>query len=72
MNKFIETIELRRDPGHRRCHRHKSTNFGLAGGMHTEDWVFDHPEKILDLEKAFVTAGSDIILTCTFGGTGCG
>ena len=42
---------------------------GLAAGMHTEDWVFDHPEKILDLEKAFVAAGSDIILTCTFGGT---
>ena len=42
---------------------------GLVGGMHTEDWVFDHPEKILDLEKAFVAAGSDIILTCTFGGT---
>lgn len=42
---------------------------GLAAGMHTEDWVFDQPEKILDLEKAFVAAGSDIILTCTFGGT---
>jgi len=42
---------------------------GLVGGMHTEDWVFDHPDKILDLEKAFVAAGSDIILTCTFGGT---
>jgi 5-methyltetrahydrofolate--homocysteine methyltransferase len=42
---------------------------GLAAGMHTEDWVFDHPEKILNLEKAFVAAGSDIILTCTFGGT---
>ncbi len=42
---------------------------GLSAGTHTEDWVFDHPEKILDLEKAFVAAGSDIILTCTFGGT---
>jgi len=42
---------------------------GLTSGMHPEDWVFDHPEKILDLEKAFVSAGSDIILTCTFGGT---
>jgi 5-methyltetrahydrofolate--homocysteine methyltransferase len=42
---------------------------GLTAGMHTEDWVFDQPEKILDLEKAFVAAGSDIILTCTFGGT---
>lgn len=42
---------------------------GLVGGIHTEDWVFDEPQKILDLEKAFVAAGSDIILTCTFGGT---
>ncbi len=42
---------------------------GLNGGMHAEDWVLDCPEKILDLEKAFVAAGSDIILTCTFGGT---
>lgn len=42
---------------------------GLAAGTHTEDWVFDQPDKILDLEKAFVAAGSDIILTCTFGGT---
>lgn len=44
-------------------------NVGLVGGIHTEDWVLDHPEKILDLEKAFVAAGADIILTCTFGGT---
>lgn len=42
---------------------------GLAGGMHAEDWVLDCPEKILELEKAFVAAGSDIILTCTFGAT---
>ena len=42
---------------------------GLGGGMHAEDWVLDCPEKILDLAKAFVAAGSDIILTCTFGGT---
>jgi 5-methyltetrahydrofolate--homocysteine methyltransferase len=42
---------------------------GLASGMHTEDWIYDHPDKILALEKAFVAAGSDIILTCTFGGT---
>jgi 5-methyltetrahydrofolate--homocysteine methyltransferase len=44
-------------------------NVGLTSGMHTEDWIYDFPEKILDLEKAFVAAGSDIILTCTFGGT---
>src|SRR5512140_1118758 len=42
---------------------------GLAGGMHSEDGVLDQPQKILDLEKAFVAAGSDIVLTCTFGAT---
>ncbi len=42
---------------------------GLGAGMHAEDWVLDCPEKILELEKAFVAAGSDIILTCTFGAT---
>ena len=42
---------------------------GLGAGMHAEDWVLDCPDKILDLERAFVAAGSDIILTCTFGAT---
>jgi 5-methyltetrahydrofolate--homocysteine methyltransferase len=42
---------------------------GLEAGTHTEEWVVDHPERILGLEKAFVDAGADILLTCTFGGT---
>jgi len=42
---------------------------GLKAGMPPEAWVMEQPEKILALEKAFVEAGSDIILTCTFGGT---
>jgi len=42
---------------------------GLVAGMSPEIWVMEKPQKILDLEKAFVQAGSDIILTCTFGGT---
>jgi 5-methyltetrahydrofolate--homocysteine methyltransferase len=42
---------------------------GLKPGMSPEVWVMEQPQKILDLEKAFVEAGSDIILTCTFGGT---
>lgn len=42
---------------------------GLGAGMHAEDWVLDCPEKILDLEKSFIAAGSDIILTCSFGAT---
>jgi 5-methyltetrahydrofolate--homocysteine methyltransferase len=42
---------------------------GLKPGMSPEVWVMEQPEKILELETAFVRAGSDIILTCTFGGT---
>lgn len=42
---------------------------GLKPGMSPEVWVMEQPQKILDLEKAFVKSGSDIILTCTFGGT---
>lgn len=42
---------------------------GLPPGAHPEDWVFDQPQKILELENAFVAAGADIILTCTFGAT---
>lgn len=42
---------------------------GLQPGMSPEVWVMEQPEKILELETAFVRAGSDIILTCTFGGT---
>jgi 5-methyltetrahydrofolate--homocysteine methyltransferase len=42
---------------------------GLKPGMPPEAWVMEQPEKILALEKAFVAAGSDVILTCTFGGT---
>jgi 5-methyltetrahydrofolate--homocysteine methyltransferase len=42
---------------------------GLKAGKPPEDLVVDQPELLLKLEKAFVEAGSDIILTCTFGGT---
>ena len=42
---------------------------GLKAGMPPEAWVMEQSEKILALEKSFVEAGSDIILTCTFGGT---
>jgi methionine synthase I (cobalamin-dependent) len=42
---------------------------GLPAGAHTEDWVLERPDKILELEKAFVDAGSDILLTCSFGAT---
>jgi 5-methyltetrahydrofolate--homocysteine methyltransferase len=42
---------------------------GLKAGTIPEELVIDQPDLILKLESAFVAAGSDIILTCTFGGT---
>lgn len=42
---------------------------GIKPGTPPEDLVMDDPATILELETAFVEAGSDIILTCTFGGT---
>jgi methionine synthase I (cobalamin-dependent) len=42
---------------------------GLQAGIAPEDLVFDNPDLLLALAKGFVQAGSDIILTCTFGGT---
>jgi len=42
---------------------------GLTRGTPAEVWLMEHPEHILALEKDFIAAGSDVILTCTFGGT---
>jgi 5-methyltetrahydrofolate--homocysteine methyltransferase len=44
-------------------------SMGLMSGDAPELWNADHPERVADLHKAFVDAGSDIILTNTFGGT---
>ena len=45
------------------------SNLRLAGmpvGVSTEQWVYDHPEAILRLQRAYVEAGSDIIYAPTF------
>lgn len=42
---------------------------GLPVGAAAEVWVLDNPEGIRSLNRAFIAAGSDILLTCTFGGT---
>ena len=41
----------------------------LKPGVPPEEWIFDEPEKVLALHRAFADAGADIILTNTFGGT---
>lgn len=42
---------------------------GLQSGDAPELWNADHPDRIADLQRAFVEAGADIILTNSFGGT---
>jgi 5-methyltetrahydrofolate--homocysteine methyltransferase len=42
---------------------------GLKPGTVPEELVLDNPELLAALAGNFVKAGSDIILTCTFGGT---
>ena len=41
---------------------------GLPVGTAPETWLFEKPQSISKLYSDFVQAGSDIILTCTFGG----
>jgi 5-methyltetrahydrofolate--homocysteine methyltransferase len=42
---------------------------GLEPGVAPEEWLFDAPERVLELHRAFVDAGSDLVLSCTFGAT---
>lgn len=42
---------------------------GLQTGDAPELWNLDHPDRIAKLHRSFVDAGSDIILTNSFGGT---
>jgi 5-methyltetrahydrofolate--homocysteine methyltransferase len=44
-------------------------NMGIEPGVAPEEWVFDAPENVRELHRRFVEAGSDIVLTCSFGGT---
>jgi 5-methyltetrahydrofolate--homocysteine methyltransferase len=42
---------------------------GLPVGAAPDEWVFDNPQAVLQLHQDFVAAGSNIILTDTFGAT---
>jgi 5-methyltetrahydrofolate--homocysteine methyltransferase len=42
---------------------------GLAIGVAPEQWVEEQPDRVLELHRAFLDAGADIILTDSFGGT---
>ena len=42
---------------------------GLQSGDAPELWNVDYPERVAQHYQSFVDAGSDLILTNTFGGT---
>ena len=42
---------------------------GLETGRIPETWILEQPQQIRALHRAYVDAGCDIILTCSFGGT---
>jgi 5-methyltetrahydrofolate--homocysteine methyltransferase len=69
MNKFLERLnsgEILVADGATGSNLQK---MGLKPGRPPEDLILDNPDLLYTLEKSFVDAGSDIILTCTFGGT---
>lgn len=40
---------------------------GFSGGECAERWILEHPEKILEIQRSYVEAGSRILYTPTFG-----
>ena len=42
---------------------------GLAQGSCGEAWNLSHPEKVLEIQRRYAEAGSDCIITNTFGGS---
>src|SRR5688572_13391246 len=42
---------------------------GLERGEAPEQWLYNAPDKVIELHRDFIHAGANIILTNTFGGT---
>lgn len=40
---------------------------GMPAGVCPEKWILEHPEPLIDLQKRYIAAGSDAVLTPTFG-----
>jgi 5-methyltetrahydrofolate--homocysteine methyltransferase len=69
MNKFLEAINSGKILVADGATGTNLQRMGLPPGTVPEDLVLDKPETILNLEESFAGAGSEILLTCTFGGT---
>jgi 5-methyltetrahydrofolate--homocysteine methyltransferase len=67
MASFLERLA---DPGVLLADGATGTNYhelGIEPGMAPEEWVFEAPEQVLGLHRRFFEAGSDLVLTCSFG-----
>jgi methionine synthase I (cobalamin-dependent) len=42
---------------------------GLPPGAAPEGWLLENPDAVAGVHRAYIEAGSDLILTCTFGAT---
>ena len=42
---------------------------GMPPGVPTEEWAHDNPGILESVHSDYISAGADLILTCTFGGT---
>jgi 5-methyltetrahydrofolate--homocysteine methyltransferase len=40
---------------------------GCVGGVCSEQWVLEHPESIVEIQKNYIQAGSQVVYACTFG-----
>jgi 5-methyltetrahydrofolate--homocysteine methyltransferase len=69
MNKFLERLQSGETIVADGATGTNLYKLGLQPGIAPEDLVFDQPELILKLASAFAEAGSELLLTCTFGGT---
>lgn len=69
MNKFIQLMETGQTIVADGATGTNLQKKGIKPGTPPEELVFDQPDLLLELETAFVDAGADILLTCTFGGT---
>ncbi len=41
---------------------------GMPQGVCPEQWVLENPQVIIDIQRAYIKAGSNAVYTCTFGG----
>lgn len=42
---------------------------GLPVGAAPEQWITEHPERVVDVHRTYIAAGAQVIETCTFGAT---